>query len=101
MLINEVDGMNRTEQLLALLWEQAKRDRNCERNYWLQNAKDPMDDFCQSSKQAGYDISVGELFALGQERQRQPMQKYQWRKSISLMRPLKMLTKILYPLWNE
>ena len=60
--------MNRTEQLLALLWEQAKRGPKLrEKLLASKNAKDPMDDFCQSAKQAGYDISVGELFALGQE----------------------------------
>ena len=51
--------MNRTEQLLALLWEQAKRNPKLrEKLLASKNAKDPMDDFCQS---------VGELFALGQE----------------------------------
>lgn len=32
-----------------------------------QNQKDPMDAFCHIAVQAGYPITVGELFAVGQE----------------------------------
>lgn len=32
-----------------------------------QNQKDPMDAFCRIAVQAGYPITVGELFAVGQE----------------------------------
>ena len=55
-------------QKLDLLSQAAKMDPVLREKFLAtRNAPDPMDAFCRLTEDAGYPISVGELFAAGQE----------------------------------
>ena len=55
-------------QKLDLLSQAAKADPTLREKFLAtRNAPDPMDAFCRLTEEAGYPISVGELFAAGQE----------------------------------
>lgn len=55
-------------QKLELLSQAAKKDPVLRQKFLdTRSAADPMDAFCHLTEQAGYPISVGELFAAGQE----------------------------------
>ena len=55
-------------QKLDLLSQAAKTDPVLREKFLAtRNAPDPMDAFCRLTEEPGYPISVGELFAAGQE----------------------------------
>lgn len=60
--------MNDINKELELLHSDAKKDPLLrEKLLATRSAADPMDAFCQIACAAGYHITVGELFAIGQE----------------------------------
>jgi hypothetical protein len=60
--------MNRILRKLDLLYTECRKDPALrERLLGTREAEDPMDSFCQIACEAGYDISVGELFTVGLE----------------------------------
>lgn len=60
--------MNNTFAKLELLRLHAQRDPGLKENLLAtRKAADPMHEFCKIAFQAGHDITVGELFAIGQE----------------------------------
>jgi hypothetical protein len=60
--------MNKTIVELDLLRSDAKKNPMLkERLLSTRLAEDPMDDFCKIASEVGHPITVGELFALGQE----------------------------------
>lgn len=60
--------MNQTEQTLLALSVQANQDERLRaRLLATRQAPDPMDAFCTIATQAGFPVTVGELFSLGQE----------------------------------
>ena len=53
---------------LDRLMQEAKLDKNLRQQLIAtQNADDPMDEFCKIALSKGYNISVGELLACGQD----------------------------------
>lgn len=60
--------MNKTIMQLELLIEQAKKEPELRKSLLDSKfAKDPTDVFCTLAQEAGYDITVGEIFQIGQE----------------------------------
>lgn len=60
--------MNQTEQTLLALSARANQDEQLKaRLLATRQASDPMDAFCTIATQAGFPVTVGELFSLGQE----------------------------------
>lgn len=60
--------MNKTRIELDLLYSAAQKDITLKKNLLATRfATDPMAEFCKLAGEAGYAITVGELFALGQE----------------------------------
>ncbi len=61
---DSVNTFEKLEQLTALV----KKDEQL-RQKLLQtkNSQEPLDDFCHLAQQAGVDLSLGEMFAIGQE----------------------------------
>ncbi len=60
--------MNNTYEALELLSADAKRNPVLrEKLIATRSAADPMDAFCKLSCEAGHPITIGELFAVGQE----------------------------------
>lgn len=60
--------MNKTNINLDLLYSAAKKDASLRKRLLAtRSADDPMDAFCKAACDAGHPITVGELFALGQE----------------------------------
>lgn len=56
-----------SEKLAGIL-EQARKDSSVRAKFLeTKNAKDPMEEFCKVAASIGYDITVGELFAIGEE----------------------------------
>ncbi len=55
------------EKLVKIL-EKAKKDHNIKKQFLeTRNAEDPMEAFCEIATSIGFDITVGELFAIGEE----------------------------------
>ena len=55
------------EKLVKILEMARKNPQIKERFLETRNAKDPMDEFCKVATSIGYEITVGELFAIGEE----------------------------------
>lgn len=56
-----------SEKLAGIL-EQARKDSSVRAKFLeTKKAKDPMEEFCKVAASIGYDITVGELFAIGEE----------------------------------
>lgn len=57
-----------TEQKLQKLLEEAKKDPILKQALLdSENSNDPVEKFCSVSRDRGYDLSVGELMAVGQD----------------------------------
>lgn len=60
--------MNKTIVELELLYSDAKKDPLLKKRLLAtRSADDPMDAFCKAACDVGHSITVGELFAIGQE----------------------------------
>ena len=59
--------MNTFEKLERLSALAAKDKTLCRLLLETRNGQDPLDDFCRLAQNAGVDLSIGELFAVGQE----------------------------------
>ena len=60
--------MNKTNIELELLYSDTRKDQLLKsRLLATREADDPMDSFCKVASDAGHPITVGELFAIGQE----------------------------------
>lgn len=55
------------EKLIKILEEARHNDLIKEKLLETRNAKDPMEEFCKVATYMGYNITVGELFAMGEE----------------------------------
>lgn len=53
---------------LAKVLEKARQDSTIKAKFLeTRNAKDPMDEFCKVATSIGYEMTVGELVAIGEE----------------------------------
>lgn len=60
--------MKTTEEKLGLLLENARKDEALKKTLLnTRTSNDPMKCFCDTCQSLGYDISIGELFAMGQD----------------------------------
>lgn len=60
--------MNRILRELDMLQEHTRKDLSLkERLLATRTAEDPTDSFCRIARDAGHNISVGDLFAVGEE----------------------------------
>jgi hypothetical protein len=60
--------MNRILRELDMLQEHTRKDPSLkERLLATRTAEDPTDSFCRIARDAGHNISVGDLFAVGEE----------------------------------
>ena len=59
--------MNTFEKLEQLSALAKKSEKLRQRLLETQASKDPLDSFCRQAREAGVDLSIGELFAVGQE----------------------------------
>jgi len=60
--------MNKTIVELELLYSDTKKDHLLKKRLLAtRSAADPMDTFCKIACDAGHPITIGELFAIGQE----------------------------------
>ena len=60
--------MNRILRELDMLYDHTRKDPSLkEKLLATRTAEDPMDDFCKIAREAGHNISVGDLFAAGEE----------------------------------
>lgn len=60
--------MSQTTVELELLYSDAKKDPSLKKRLLAtRSADDPMDAFCKIACEVGHPITVGELFAIGQE----------------------------------
>lgn len=55
------------EKLIKIL-EEARHNQDIKEKFIKsKNAEDPMEEFCKVASSIGYDMTVGELFAIGEE----------------------------------
>lgn len=60
--------MDKTQSELNRLLYDARHDTELrDKLLATRNTKDPMDEFCKVSQDLGYNITIGSLFALGQD----------------------------------
>lgn len=60
--------MDKTQSELNRLLYDARHNAELKEKLLItKNAKDPMDEFCKVSQALGYNITIGGLFALGQD----------------------------------
>ena len=59
--------MNTFEKLKQLTALVKKEEQLRQKLLQTKNSQEPLDDFCHLAQQAGMDLSLGEMFAIGQE----------------------------------
>lgn len=68
VIIKKTKGTGSMNEILSQLLDAARSDASLKKTLLAsETAADPMAEFCRAASEAGFPVTVGELFAMGQE----------------------------------